>query len=105
MDEKGNKENVSNKFNEVKKYDVYEVSNAKFKMDGTYSVFTAELKNTSNETQKGHLAEIVFLDKKGNEMSKMGIYIREMKAGAQIVINATISDDLVDTFDYKLQKK
>lgn len=105
LDEKGDKVNISDKLNSEKKFENYKVGNILLKTENGQTSFTADITNISGSTQPAQLIYITFLDKSGTELSKMGVYIRDIKAGEKISTKATTSRDLTNAYDFKVTKQ
>ena len=105
LDENGDKVNVSSKLNSEKVFENYKVGNILLKTENGQTSFTADITNNSSSTVSAQLIYITFLDKSGNELSKMGVYIREIKAGEKISTKATTSKDLTNAYDFKVTKQ
>lgn len=97
--------NVSDEFKKDKKYDEYELTKAEMIYSNGKTQFSANLKNVSNYLKKGHVVYIIFLNKDGNEIGKMGAYIKDLDVGVSTTINASIDEKLVNAFNYKFVKK
>ena len=97
----GTKVNNSSDFSTIKKYNSYEITNAKISTSTEgRTTFTATVKNTSSEEIAGTLVNIILVDKKGNKVSKLATYIKALKSGETMDLNAGIDKDLSNAYNY-----
>lgn len=101
----GSSENISNKIKEDKGYDGYKISGATLTYNNGVTTFKAIIKNVSKGDLIGGLIDIVLLNKQGEEVSKISTYIRNLKADEVMEIDASITQNVVNAYDYKLVSK
>ena len=103
--ENGNKVNTSEALKKPREELGYNVSNITLEKQDAQTIFKLQLSNQTNADKPGQLVDIVFIDKSGNEESRMALYIREIKAGASIETQATINNDFTNVYDFKLETR
>lgn len=101
VDDKGTKTNISSDFAKQKEYGKYLITNAAIKTDSEgRTTFTAIVTNNSQEEVQGGLVDIIFVDSKGNKVSKLPTYIRTLAAGEAMDVNANIDKDLSNAYNF-----
>ncbi len=100
----GVKKNISSKLNEDKKLDGLDITNIELKSDGHLTKLTAIVKNNTKQTKGGYPAEVIFLDNENNEITKMGVYIKELKEGESTTLNGSITFDYTNAYNINIQK-
>lgn len=91
------------KLAEVKKYEGLEVSNVKFEIDGTTTLLTADIRNSTSSNIDGQWININVLDKEGNRLTSIGGYIDAMEAGETIPLSSSILSNGKDTNAYDIE--
>ena len=100
----GSKINTSKNFTKTKKFLNYEFKNAALSYFDGETTFTADVTNLKSKT-KSVLVEIIFYNDKKEAISKMGTYIRELEKEETMELNASITRDMANAYDYKVVLK
>ena len=105
VSEDGTKVNNSSEFSTTKKYESYEITDAKISTssDGR-TTFTANVKNIGSSETTGTLVNIILVDKKGNKVSKLSTYIRALKSNETMSLNAGIDKDLSNAYNFYFEQ-
>ena len=69
------------------------------------TVFTAKIKNVTQNSIGGKTIYIIFKGKSGEELYKMQTYISEMKPGKSTNISSKITKNIVEAYDIELSEK
>jgi len=66
----------------------------------------ATLTNNTNQTLGGYDVNITFVDEKGNSISDFKVFARiiELKPGESTQLNASITENLINAYDIKIEK-
>ncbi len=92
----------NNKLSEKKEYTGLEIQNTKIEKQDNQTNFTFTIKNNKQEKYSGGYARIECLDKKGNEIGNLIIYIPEIEKESSIEVNASTDMDIQEIYDYKI---
>ena len=65
---------------------------------------TATVNNSSEEIKGGYPAKIVFVDSNNNTLAQMGIYIKELQPQESTILNAKITFDYTNAYNFYIQK-
>lgn len=101
----GTKVNTSKELSKVKKVDGLEISNIQLIENGNLSRITADVKNTTKNTLGDCDISIIMLDKSGEEMATIGGYIDKVEAGATVKLDAAVTVDVANAYDFKIIKQ
>ena len=101
----GDKVNTSEALKKERNELGYKVSNITLQRQNAQTVFKLQLTNEGSTDKKGQLVDIVFIGKNGEEEARMGLYIRDIKAGESITTQATINNDFTNVYDFKLEAR
>lgn len=101
--ENGEKYNTSEKLQGTKTFDGYEISNIYLKEEAGENIFTAKIKNVTENSIGNKPIYIVFKNETGEELYKMQVYISEIKPGKSTNISSKIAKDVVGAYDIELQ--
>ena len=97
--------NTSQKLNENKEIDGFAITNIKFTKKNGETQLVADVTNKTQIAQKGFLADVVLYDASGKEMSRIPASITPTQVGETIEIIASITEDYIGAYDFKLEKK
>lgn len=102
----GTKENSSSKLSSKKTFESYEITDAKLSTDKNgRTTLVINIKNTGTTETKAKLVDIVFTDKNGNDVSKLPIYIKALKANETIELPSSIDKDLSNAYNFYVKNK
>ena len=102
-EEDGAKFNTSEKLQETKTFDGYEISAIDLnEIDGKTN-FTAKIKNVTDKTIGNKSAYIVFKTQSGEEIYRMQVYLSEIQPGKTINVNSKLTVNVVESYDIELQ--
>ncbi len=104
-EEDGTKYNTSENLQGTKTFGGYEISNMYLKEEEGETVFTAKIKNVTQNSIGGKTIYIIFKGKSGEELYKMQTYISEMKPGKSTNISSKITKNVVEAYDIELSEK
>lgn len=96
--------NTSEKINENKKTEEFEISNVNLKEVNGETILSARVKNNTAEKQEKFLGNIVLLDKENKGIVRIPVRISETKAGETIEIEASITGSYVNAYDYRIER-
>lgn len=96
--------NTSEKLNEKKEMQGFEITNIQFKEQNGETILSARVTNKTGATQETFIGNVVVLNKSGAEIGKIPVRISELQAGEAIDIEATITESYVNAYDFKLEK-
>lgn len=100
IQEDGTNLNTSNKLKETKKLGELEFSNIRLTSKDGESYVTADVKNTSTTKLGNKFVHITIVDDKGEDLSKVTIYLGDIEAGESITINGKASSDFANAYDF-----
>lgn len=101
--EDGSKYNTSENLQGAKTFDGYEISNMYLKEEAGETVFTAKIKNVTENSIGNKPIYIIFKGKSGEELYKMQMYVSEIKPGKSTNISSKITKDVVEAYDIELK--
>lgn len=100
IQEDGTNLNTSNKLKETKKLGELEFSNIRLTSKDGESYVTADVKNISTTKLGNKFVHITIVDDKGEDLSKVTIYLGDIQAGEAITINGKASSDFANAYDF-----
>lgn len=100
----GTKVNTSEELKKVKKYKELEISNIQYTSKNGMTEILADVKNTGNTIHKIEMVKITMLDEKGKEITNIEQVIGEVKPGETIKLNGSITADVVNVKDIKIEE-
>ena len=98
----GTKVNTSQKVKETKNIRDYEVTDIKLTTTNGISTMIATVKNTGSSKLPETEVTIQILDKEGNIITDFLGVINELEAGATTTLNASVTADVSNAYDFKL---
>jgi len=102
--EDGSKINISKKLNENKKFDGLDITDIKLTEKGQLTKLTATLTNNTEEKKGDYTVNIIFVDSNGNELSKMGTYIKLLMPGESTLLNSSVTFDYSNAYDIIIER-
>ena len=99
----GTKLNTSEDFNSNKTYGDLEISNIQFTEKNGSSVLLADVTNKGNTTHENEIVKITILGENGEEITTTKPVIGKMEPGETVKINATITADVSNAKDFKIE--
>ena len=103
-DETGEKVNTSEDLNKEKTFGDYKVSSISLKTEAGANTLTATIENVSSKTTEEGVYNLVFTDKSGQEKGKITVFIKSMTPNETVEIRSTINLDVIDSYNFKLEK-
>lgn len=97
--------NTSEKLKEEKTESGFKISNITFTDKDGHTVLKATVTNKTGANQGEFMADIVLLDKSGNEIGRIPVSVPETKAGESIGVQAGINDSYANAYNFKLEKR
>lgn len=104
-EEDGTKFNTSEKLQETKVFENYEISNTAISKKDGETQFSAKIKNVSDTVIGNESVYIIFKSISGEELYRMEVYLSEIQPGKSTTINSKITIDVVESYDIELKKK
>lgn len=101
----GTKINTSEEFNSVKKYNNLEISNMQFTEKDGKSVMLADVKNIGITTHEVEIVKVTILGENGETITEIKPIIGKVEPGETIKLNATISADVANAKDFKIESQ
>ena len=103
--EDGTKLNISNKLKEEKTIKGLKIGNIQLTQKNGQSVLLADVKNETAQDVEMFLINIILLDKKGKEIATIPGIVSPVKAGATVQLNAGITEDYANAYDFKVEQR
>lgn len=101
----GTKINVSKEFNKTKNYKGLEISNIQFTEKNGMSVLLADIKNLGNTRHEAEIVKITILGENGEKIAEISPVIGDVELGETIKLNASITADVTNAKDFKIEPK
>ena len=99
----GTKINTSEEFNSTKKYGNLEISNIQYTEKDGMSVLLADVKNTGSTKHEVEVVKITIIGENGETITEIKPIIGEIEAGETIKLNASITADVTNAKDFKIE--
>ena len=99
----GTKVNTSEEFNSTKMYGELEISNIHYTEQNGKTVLLADVTNKGNTTHGNEIVKITILGENGEEITTTKPVIGKMEPGETVKINATITADVSNAKDFKIE--
>lgn len=103
--EDGTKINNNEKLKENKKIDKLDITDINITASNGLTKLTGTITNNTNEIQEESVISIIFLDKDGNELTKVGAYIKQLAPEESTQLNASVIFDYSNVYDIKFEKQ
>lgn len=101
--EDGIKKNTSENILRDRKIEGIEITNINLEGQGGISDFTATVKNNTSKNFEGGVAKITFTNKDGSTYAELEVFIPEIKIGGENTINAGITADIINAYDFSIK--
>ena len=101
----GKKLNVSKKFNETKNINGLEIGNIEFTEKDGQCTLIAEIINNTSKNSDVFSIDIILYDEKGKEIVTIPGVVSPVQAGQTAQLNAGVTDDYANAYDFKIVKK
>ena len=105
VQEDGSKINTSEKVKETREIEGIKIENIRITEKNGQTMLIADLTNKTEAQKERFLVNIIIYDKQGNEMGTIPGVIGEMQAGETIEMQAGITEDYINAYDFKIVKK
>ena len=99
----GTKVNTSEEFNSTKMYGELEISNIQYTEQNGKTVLLADVTNKGNTTHENEIVKITIVGENGEEITTTKPVIGKMEPGETVKINATITADVSNAKDFKIE--
>ena len=103
--EDGTKVNTSPKLKENKKYKNLDITDLNLTQSDGMTNLKGYITNNTNETQEESTINILLMDDQGNEITRMGAHIKNLKAGETTLLNSSCTFDYSNTYDVIFQEQ
>lgn len=101
--EDGTKLNTSEEFNSSKKYGNLEISNVQYTSKNGMSVLLADVKNNGTTVHEKEIVKITILGENEEVITEIKPVIGKIEPGETIKLNASITADVANARDYKIE--
>lgn len=105
VQEDGTKVNISNKLKEEKELDGLKIGNIQLTEKEGQLTLIANVTNTTAKDVDAFLIDIILYDKEGKEIDTVLGFVSPVKAGQTVELNAGITEDYANAYDFKVVKK
>ena len=101
--EDGTKLNSSEEFNSSKKYGNLEISNVQYTSKNGMSVLLADVKNNGTTVHEKEIVKITILGDNEEVITEIKPVIGKIEPGETIKLNASVTADVANARDYKIE--
>ena len=105
VQEDGTKVNTSSKLAETKTAGAYKIGNIQLTTKDNQSILLADVENVSSSATEMKMIEITLLDKEGNTLEKVPGVVKQLQPGETAQLNAGITEDYANSYDFKVEVK
>lgn len=105
VQEDGTKVNISSKLAETKTVGAYKIGNIQLTTKDNQSILLADVENVSSSATEMKMIEITLLDKEGNTLEKVPGVVKQLQPGETAQLNAGITEDYANSYDFKVEIK
>lgn len=105
VQEDGTKVNTSSKLAETKTVGAYKIGNIQLTTKDNQSILLADVENVSSSATEMKMIEITLLDKEGNTLETVPGVIKQLQPGETAQLNAGITEDYANSYDFKVEVK
>lgn len=103
--EDGTKVNTSSKLKQEKELEGLKITDITLtELEGQLTLL-ANVTNTTTQDIEPFLVDITFIDKEGNEIDTILGMVSPVKAGETVQLNAGITEDYSNAYDFKIVRK
>ena len=99
----GEKYNTSEKLQETKTFEGYEISNISLKEIDGENYFNAKIKNVADQAIGNKSIYIVFKAQTGEDIYKMQVYVGKIEPGKSTNVTSKITKDIIGSYDVEIQ--
>ena len=99
----GTKINTSEDFNKTKTYGDLEITNIQFTNKDGMTVLLADVTNKGTTKHESEVVKITILGENGEEITEIKPVIGEIEAGETIKLNASITADIANAKDFRIE--
>lgn len=103
--EDGTKFNISNKLKEEKTIEGLKIGNIQLTEKNGQSVLLADVTNNTSKDSEVFLINIKLYDKTGKEIAIIPGIVSPVKAGETVQLNAGITEDYANAYDFTVEKR
>ena len=103
--EDGSKENISEQLKKNKTIEGVELTNIQLVENGNLTQLLADATNTTNSTIDELDFIVTAIDKNGQELAEFEASVYMLEAGKTTKLNAGITKDIVNAYDFTVRKK
>lgn len=100
----GTKINISTKLNQMKELDGLSIGNIQYTYSNGISTVLADVTNNSSKATDLTDVKLILLDKDGKVMAELEGLIGPLQPGASTKLNMGITLDLVNAYDFRIEK-
>ena len=100
----GTKLNISTKLNQMKELDGLSIGNIQYTYNNGISTVLADVTNNSSKATDLTDVKLILLDKDGKVMAELEGLIGPLQPGASTKLNMGITLDLVNAYDFRIEK-
>ena len=101
--EDGTKLNTSEEFNSSKTFGNLEIGNVQYTSKNGMSVLLADVKNNGTTVHEKEIVKITILGDNGEVITEIKPVIGKIESGQTIKLNASITADVVNAKDFKIE--
>ena len=103
--EDGTRLNTSNKLHETKKFEGLEITNFQLTEKGEVTLLLGTITNTSSTSQGGFPVDIKVVDKEGNQIAKVGLFLPPVEPGESTQLSTNATADFANAYDFSISRK
>lgn len=103
--EDGTKMNVSNKLKEEKEVEGLKIGNIQLTEKDGQLTLKAIVTNPTEKDVEAFLVDIILYDKQGKELDTIIGFVSPVGAGKSVELNAGITEDYANAYDFKVVKR
>lgn len=101
---KEDKSDVTNKYSEEKTFESYKLKDFTINYDQDTTIFDFKIENIGSANISSTGLNIILLDKEGNEITSIGLYLKETEPGEVIDSKAVIQGKIENVYDIRIQR-
>lgn len=105
VSEDGTKYNISTKLKEEKNLEGLKIGNIRLTEKEGQCRLIADVTNTTSSDVKAFLIDIILYDKEGQKIATIQGMISPVKAGQTVQLNAGITENYANAYDFEIIKK
>ena len=97
--------NISTRLTEKKYLDGLEIDKIQLTCKDGQTTLLANVINKTDKKTEAKLVDIIFIDKDGNELKKIGGVISALNAGESAKLNSNVSGDYTNVYNFIIKNK